>query len=611
MKKTISIIIGLFSILNLAAQNNTYYWYNGQKQYLEITYLNEFVLLNGGRSKIALEQELGEQGPVSVRKISEKTFNENLISSEPKTYTWAIIDKNRNAKINIESLVSMEYQAPFFITNNGIRIGVSHLFYVKLKTEGDIANLQNLANETDVEILRQDRFMPIWYTLACTKHSKGNAVEMANFFFESGHFAAAEPNFIDNLFTTSVDDEHFDDQWGLDNTGQYGGTSGIDINISEAWDITYGDNNITIAVVDEGIESNHPDLTSLSAYSYDTQNESSPSTIRGEHGMSVSGIISADANNSDGVAGIASGCLLMTISDNFIGLTLDDQQEIAAGIEYAVDNGADVINCSWGFGVSSTYIDDALDDALDYGRGGLGCVVVFATGNFETDVAYPANYDPDIIAVGAMNQIGKRKSTSSSWDTETGWGSNYGPEVDLGAPGVLIPTLDLQSYGYNPGKPLHEDWGGTLTDSEYADGDYTMQFNGTSSAAPHVSGVAALVLSANNGLTNQDVADIMESTAQKVGGYTYHTQFGRSNGLWHQYVGYGLVDAGESVKAAVCDHTIEDTEYSEDITISDCSSVDMENVTVSNNATLKIQDVGSITISGPFEAEIGTTLNFD
>lgn len=409
---------------------------------------------------------------------------------------------------------------------------------------------------------------------------------MANCFYETGQFAAAEPNFIGNIFTTSAYDEYFDDQWGLENTGQYGGTSGIDINISEAWDITHGDNNITVAVVDQGIDTDHLDLTSLSPYSYDTKNGSSPSVKRGWHGMCVSGIISADADNNIGIAGIASNSLLMTISDNISGNDLSDEQELATGINYAVNNGADVINNSWIFAAtSSTYIDNAIENAIDNGRGGLGCVVVFASGNFDSDVAYPANSNPDIFVVGAINQIGKRKSKTSSWDTETSWGSNYGQEIDIAAPGVLVPTLDLQQYGYNPGTPLHVNCGGTLTTYEYSDGDYTMQFNGTSSATPHVSGVAALVLSANNGLTYQDVADIMESTAQKVGEYTYHTQLGRTNGLWHQYVGYGLIDAGASVQAAVCDHTIENTVYSADITISDCSTVNMDNISVKDYST--------------------------
>ncbi|MCD4709364.1 MAG: hypothetical protein K8R52_00830 [Bacteroidales bacterium] len=139
MKIALAIIIGAFSIFKLAAQDSTYYWYKGQKQYLEVTNLSEFILINEDCSKTALEQDVEVQGSVSVRHISEKTFQENFISLEPKTYKWAIIDKYKNEKIKIESQESIEYSAPFLITNNGIKIGISHLFYVKLKKRAGYA----------------------------------------------------------------------------------------------------------------------------------------------------------------------------------------------------------------------------------------------------------------------------------------------------------------------------------------------------------------------------------------------------------------------------------------------------------------------------------------
>jgi len=303
----------------------------------------------------------------------------------------------------------------------------------------------------------------------------------------------------------------------------------------------------------------------------------------------------------------------MSISNSQFGLDIDAQQEYADGISFAEDNGADVINNSWSMGwITSTWIDAAVESAIANGRGGLGCVVVFSTGNFDTDVMYPANSNPDVISVGAISPCGE-KTSSTSCDTENNWGSCWGQEVDLAAPGVLIPTLDrLGSInGYNPNTLIHPGNGGTLVSSDYPDYDYTTWFSGTSAAAPHVSGVAALILSANNGLTHSEVADIMESTAQKVGGYTYHTQLDRDNGLWHQYVGYGLVDAGASVQSAVCDHTIENTTYTSDITISDCTSVEMEDISVQDDAILTIENVGSISIDGPFEAEVGTQLVFN
>jgi len=138
-----------------------------------------------------------------------------------------------------------------------------------------------------------------------------------------------------------------------------------------------------------------------------------------------------------------------------------------------------------------------------------------------------------------MSPCGERKSTTSCDDEDwpNNGGSNYGDELDLIAPGVFIPTTDIQgSFGYN-----------TTVGSS---GDYHLDFGGTSAATPHVAGVAALVLSANPNLSQDQVRDILESTAQKVGSYSYSTTTGRTNGTWSNQVGYGLVDAYESVLAA-------------------------------------------------------------
>jgi hypothetical protein len=141
-------------------------------------------------------------------------------------------------------------------------------------------------------------------------------------------------------------------------------------------------------------------------------------------------------------------------------------------------------------------------------------VVVFAAGNDnENSVAYPARLS-EVIAVGASSPCDERKSPSSC-DGERWWGSNYGPELDVIAPGVLINTTDISSFrGYNA-----------------ASGDYTSTFNGTSAATPHVAGLAALVLSANPSLTPDRVQQIIQDTADDIGspGRDDQTGYGRIN----------------------------------------------------------------------------------
>ena len=140
-----------------------------------------------------------------------------------------------------------------------------------------------------------------------------------------------------------------------------------------------------------------------------------------------------------------------------------------------------------------------------------------------------------------MSPCGERKNPSSC-DGEYWWGSNYGTEQDVVAPGVLVSTTDRQgSLGYN-----------TNGIENYGNTDYTNAFNGTSSACPHVAGVVALILSLNSTLTAQEVNDIIEQSARKVRTdlYNYATTGTRPNGTWNNEMGYGLVDAFEAVKLA-------------------------------------------------------------
>jgi len=229
---------------------------------------------------------------------------------------------------------------------------------------------------------------------------------MANLFYESKLFSTAEADFLVHYKVNCVNDIHFNSQWNLRNTGQNGGTSGIDIKYCDARSITTGNSNIIVAVLDEGIQKNHPDITNLHSFSFDAQSGNSPSILYGDHGTQCAGIIGANTNSiiPTGVAGIAPNCRLMDISHS-LWVTPNVHQELARGIDRAWRNGAAVISNSWGHGVllNSDYINDAIDSALIRGRQGRGTVVVFSSGNDDTNVLYPANSNPGIIAVGAID----------------------------------------------------------------------------------------------------------------------------------------------------------------------------------------------------------------
>ena len=535
--------VALLAMLSPALQasgEDSHYFHKGKRIELKLKPEKSYVLLQEETAETAVADAAKEAGGVLREFRQTKSLKSlNLAAAPPPKLRWAIIENKSAAAAPLElnALTSeVVYSAPFYTAPSGEEVGISHLFYVKLKKEEDKADLAKLAKKHKVEIIGSNKFMPLWYTLSCTKDSSGNSLEVANAFHATNEFSVAEPDFLVNYRLESANDEHYTKQWGLKNTGQNSGKVGIDIGIEDAWNVTTGDSSVKVAVVDHGIELDHPDLSlNMAADSYDAIIGTSPSFVRGDHGTACAGIVAAGQNNGGngkvGVTGVAPGCKLMSVSHSLM-TGPNASQELADGINWAWQNGAAVISNSWGHSaLASSQLDDAIELALTDGRGGLGTVVVFAAGNANSDVIYPADSNRDIIVVGAMSPCGERKSLTSC-DPENFWGSCFGDEVDVVGPGVLIATTDRKgSQGYDSS-------------------DYTFDFNGTSSACPCVAGVAALVLSVNPDLTQKQVADLIEKTARKVGPYSYATTSGRTNGKWHEEMGHGLVNAKAAVAAA-------------------------------------------------------------
>ncbi|MGI8893422.1 MAG: S8 family serine peptidase [Bacteroidia bacterium] len=525
MKKVFILFWLVIANIMLFAQSD-YYWNNNQKVFLEKVPNKKYVVTHNVSDGNDLKQKIN----IPLAQVNK--FAETNVYSGLNVYSgnanikvkWAVVEFDSIINFNLSLKNEIIYESSFYITTGKTEAGLSHLFYVKLFNSGDINQLEQLALANNIEILGNNKYMPLWYTLSCTKNSSGNALEMANLFYETGLFVAAAPDWMKDYLIQCVNDTYFNNQWGLANS------VGSDIKACLAWQTTEGSNNIIVAVLDHGIDLSHPDLTNIHPYSFDAETGTSPSVIRGSHGTACAGISGATSDNNQGIAGVAPLSPLMSISHNLV-IDPNVANTLAAGLSWAWQNGASVISNSWGHNsLIDPIITDAINDALNLGRNGLGCVVVFATGNSNGGVIYPANSFDDILAVGAMSPCDERKNPSSC-DGE-GWGSNFGPKLDIMAPGVLIPTTDLQgTNGYDPT-------------------DYFQYFNGTSSATPHVAAVAALILSVNHNLTQKQVADIIESTAQKVGGYPYATAPGRPNGTWHVEMGYGLIDAEAAVLLA-------------------------------------------------------------
>ena len=301
----------------------------------------------------------------------------------------------------------------------------------------------------------------------------------------------AEPNYLAQMTNTIPTDSNWNLQYGL-----------INIRAPQGWDLSRGSSNVTIAIVDTGVDLGHPDLSSKIVGGNDIVNNDAIAQDDNGHGTHVAGIAGAVTNNGSGVAGVSWGARIMPVKVlNAAGSgTFDD---VAAGIIWAADHGAHIINLSLGGVLPQPSL--TLENAVNYAAG-KGVLLIAATGNAGANfVLYPAAYT-NVIAVGA---------TDSS-NNLAGF-SNFGPELDLVAPGVSI-------YSTNPG------------------GSYGY-LSGTSMAAPFVSGLAA-ILRGIPGNSAGTVRSIMESTALDLG-----------PAGWDSFYGSGLIQMDAAIQLALPNYT--------------------------------------------------------
>lgn len=265
-------------------------------------------------------------------------------------------------------------------------------------------------------------------------------------------------------------DPEYSKQWNLRN-----------INVEQAWDETKG-SGVTVAVIDTGV-SKVPDLKSTKfVKGYDFVNNKDDASDDNGHGTHVAGTIAQSTNNGYGVAGIAYEASIMPLKvlSGSGGGTISD---IAEAIKFAADNGADVINMSLGGGGASNMMEEAIKYAHS-----KGVVVVAAAGNEGRNASsYPARY-PDVISVSATDAAGDKANYS-----------NFGAGVDISAPG-----------GSETGKIIQN------TINPETGASIFLEAQGTSMAAPHVAGVAALIKATNVETTPEEVLDILKQSSRKV-----------------------------------------------------------------------------------------------
>ena len=315
----------------------------------------------------------------------------------------------------------------------------------------------------------------------------------------------AEPNYRIHAFDNVPNDPSFSKQWALAKIGS-----------PAAWDLTTGSSGVTVAILDTGIDPSHPDLASKIVAGYDfVDGDNNPHDENG-HGTHVAGIAAAVTNNGIGVAGMDWQARIMPVRilDREGGGWISD---MVSGIGWAKDHGADVLNLSLGAPYYSSSAQTAINQAHS-----SGVLVVASMGNSgDSTTQYPAGYN-NVLAVASTGPFDYR------WHD-----SNYGTHCDIAAPGGDMTYLHDPDGIYST-MPTYEVY--LNKDPYYYSQNYDY-LQGTSMAAPHVSGLAALLWAVAPGLSPDGVQTAIESTAVDKGAAG-----------WDPYYGHGRIDA----LAAVC-----------------------------------------------------------
>ena len=440
----------------------------------------------------------------------------------------------------------------------------------------------SIYSETQLESAKQWVVIAPHYTGEPAKELPGawivdvNPFEAPNLFSqqrESGMIEAAYPLVENDMQPRWVpNDPKFSDQWHLQNTGQTGGTSGEDVNITGAWN-SYRGAGIVIGIVDDGLDWTHPDLDNYyeSTLDYDfcgDDGDPSPSS-NNAHGTASAGVAAGVGDNNIGVSGSApraglAGLQLISCS------TTDVREGGALGHER---QDIDIYSNSWGpsdngetlEGPGPLMLAAMQNDAL-VGRNGLGNIITWAAGN-GLDDDDNSNYDGYAnlrytIAVTAVDHKGQQ-----SYYAEPG--ANILVASPSNGDGESITTTDIEGSG------------------GYTNNDYTDSFGGTSSATPLVSGVIALMLEANANLTWRDVQHIIVLTSRKndASDSSWGVN-GAGHEVSHKY-GYGVIDAGAAVSMAESWTSVEqEISFSSGITTVDTDIPDNSPNYISSNTTV-------------------------
>lgn len=424
--------------------------------------------------------------------------------------------------------------------------------YVKFRDDLDPEECEAILQRAGLTVKRRLGFAANAYMAAAPEGTGQKVFDVALDLLKRDEVENCHPELIERRVAKQI----FPQQWHLKQTTVNGSMVNAHVNVEAAHALVRGA-GVTVAVIDDGVDIDHPEFAGANkvvAPRDATQHtdDPRPKFADEEHGTACAGV--AVASGLAGASGVAPAARLMPIR---LGEGLGSMNE-AEAFQWAADHGADVISCSWGppdgrwwnpndpTHTQFVWLPDHTRRALEYavtnGRGGKGCVILFAAGNGNEDVSFDGYASaPQVVAVAACNDRGKR-SVYSDFGAAV-WCSF--PSNDFGHPPFSHPepltpgiwTTDRRGpAGYNPGNSQFGD----------AAGNFTNSFGGTSSACPGAAGVAALILSANPELRHDEVRDILRRCCDRIDpqGGEYDAA-GRS-----KFYGFGRVNAETAVRLA-------------------------------------------------------------
>ena len=436
-----------------------------------------------------------------------------------------------------------------------VEIG-THVYYAEgsdkpLVATGEIfITFSDLVSEEEQQIVLSEYSLELVerrspdFIVAKVTAGSPNPLKVAHLLGSISLVKTAEPDLdilLDEYEFREPTDDLVSQQWHLRNIGRVPGTNyrirqGADAKVFDAWQRLdgMGSDRVTIAVIDNGFDVNHPDLRTKIFRPFDLWRQSSNLSMgdpRFTHGTPCASVALA-VTNGRGIVGAAPNARFMPIHGTSFSNRATENM-----FDYCVENGADIISCSWGTTAPHFRLgpikEEAIEKAARQGRNGKGCVILFAAGNDDLDYLNFYAAHPDVIAVGATTSLDRHADYS-----------NRGRQLDVVAP----------SNGDWPILAARSSWDRGISWETgpykyYRDGrdrgPHYKHFGGTSSSTPLVAGICALMLSANPDLTAREVKEILRSTADEVGNRAEYR-----NGHSLRY-GYGRVNADRAVAEAL------------------------------------------------------------